>query len=290
MINKNVSHDSFEFTMPPFNNSKLQFSFPNSLIKQFKDNILFPLQTSEGENPYCLKRPLGVLLFGAPGQGKSTLAKVYAQMLEKPYVVINRYHLMQKGCQEISCEFLRLIESATENSGTIIIENIESIIPRREMIKNELLRLDVANILDIISHCIERKIIIIGTTSNPQEIDAQIGFSGFLNELIYVPFPDSNMRRKIISSSLECRPVDDIDIEQVVMASDGFSTSGVLQIIEDAALQCALSMTSITTNVIIDYIKSKNISEQLRVRDKYDKLSKQLIQKELNQKLSIGFI
>ena len=152
MINKNVSHDSFEFTMPPFNNSKLQFSFPNSLIKQFEDNILFPLQTSEGENPYCLKRPLGVLLFGAPGQGKSTLAKVYAQMLEKPYVVINRYHLMQKGCQEISCEFLRLIESATENSGTIIIENID--------IKYENIRIRIRCNFGIFSHifCINRNI------------------------------------------------------------------------------------------------------------------------------------
>ena len=289
MINSKPTYRFFDFIQPPFEESP-QFVFhSNTILERFKEKIMFPLQEYDGSNPYLLKRPLGLLLFSAPGQGKTFMAKSFAQKLNKPYIIVNRHRLLSDENKVLSYSFACLIEMATKLSATIVLENIETILPNRDTVKNDSLRLDVANILDLIKQSSERKIFFIATTSRPQDTDAQIGYSGYLNELFYLPFPDVDMRSFIFQQSLKGRPVEKIDYDQIVEASENFTVANILNVVDNAALQSALSKCRINTNCIMDFIHKNNAAEMKVFRAKYDNLAQQLEVLNGERRKSIGF-
>ena len=166
------------------------------------------IQEFKRANPYHIRRPIGVLIYGAPGCGKTFLAKKFAFMLNRPYIIINRYDILYKINNEYFYELDKIFNKASDLSATIIIEDVETLLPSRDIKRNPFAQIDVANVLNLIKSCPEKDIIIIATTSRPQEVDPQIGYSGYLNELFYTPFPDLQMRCKIINDSLNGRPMD----------------------------------------------------------------------------------
>lgn len=289
MIDSEQKYGSYEFFEPPFEECQKAFFHSNTLLERFKEKILFPLQEYEGNNPYLLKRPLGLLLFSAPGQGKTFMAKSFAQMLNRPYIIVNRHRLLRDENKVLSCSFACLIEMAAKLSATIVLENVETILPNRDTVKNDSSRLDVANILDLIKQGYERNILFIATTSRPQDTDAQIGYSGYLNELFYLPFPDEAMRSFIFQQSLKGRPVEKIDYNQIVEASENFTVANILNVVDNAALQSALSKCLISTKCVLDFIKKNDEKEAKSFRDKYDNMARQLDVLNGDKRKTIGF-
>ena len=289
MIDSEQKYGSYDFFEPPFKEFQLSFFHSNIIFERFKEKIMFPLQEYEGNNPYLLKRPLGLLLFSAPGQGKTFIAKSFAQMLNKPYIIVNRHRLLRDKNKVLSCSFACLIEMAAKQSATIVLENVENILPNRDTVKNDSSRLDVANILDLIKQGYERNILFIATTSRPQDTDAQIGYSGYLNELFYLPFPDEDMRGFIFQQSLKGRPVEKIDYNQIVEASENFTVANILNVVENAALQSALSKCLISTKCVLDFIKKNDEKEAKSFRDKYDNMARQLDILNGDKRKTIGF-
>ena len=79
----------WEFVEPLQNNDNVSYYQSEDHLKHFHDRILFPLQEFKRANPYHIRRPIGVLIYGAPGCGKTFLAKKFAFMLNRPYIIIS---------------------------------------------------------------------------------------------------------------------------------------------------------------------------------------------------------
>ena len=155
--------------------------------------------------------------------------------------------------------------------------------------RNDLARLDVANVLDLMRLCSEKKVFLIATTSRPQDTDAQIGYSGYLNELFYLPFPDEHIRHIILKKSLDGRPVGDINYEYLAKASENFTVANILQVVENAALESALSKCLISTKCVLEFIEKNDEKEAKSFRDKYDNMARQLDILNGDKRKTIGF-
>ena len=258
-------------------------------LKHFREKILIPMFASEGDNPYRLRRPVGVLIYGAPGCGKSFLAKTFALMINKPYIIVSRYDILHSEKLELSNEIDRLFLQAAERSATVIMEDVETIIPTRQSKKGISAQLDVANVLNRIKSCYQKKILIIATTSRPQDVDPQIGYSGYLNELFYTSFPNQEIRCRIIKSCLDERPSGIIDVEYLAKRCEGYTIDDIMDVINTAALNCSLSSCPIMTSNITDAINRKVLLINSSVRKKYDDMHEQLENSRAASK-GIGFV
>jgi len=77
---------------------------------------------------------------------------------------------------------------------------------------------------------------VIGATNRPDILDPGIMRPGRLDQLIYIPLPDSDSRVSIFKANLRKSPVsDDINIDQLADATDGFSGADITEICQRAA-------------------------------------------------------
>merc|ERR1711935_841206 len=81
-----------------------------------------------------------------------------------------------------------------------------------------------------------KTLFIIGATNRPDILDPGIMRPGRLDQLIYIPLPDDESRVSIFKANLRKSPIgDDISIEELADATEGFSGADITEICQRAA-------------------------------------------------------
>merc|ERR1711937_986623 len=81
-----------------------------------------------------------------------------------------------------------------------------------------------------------KTLFIIGATNRPDILDPGIMRPGRLDQLIYIPLPDRESRVSIFKANLRKSPIgDDISIDQLAEATEGFSGADITEICQRAA-------------------------------------------------------
>lgn len=221
------------------------------LYEIFEKKILFRINASPN-NPYGIKQPNGLLIYGPPCNGKTFLAKQFAQLTKLPYIIINRYDISEIGNKHIDKLVFEFISSVREYAPCVIIlENIESIIPNRKQLINNEGYAYVMSIMSIIRTCGEKGIYIFATTSKPTEVDPQLVMNGYLNELFYTPYPNMEQRMFIVKQLMESKPCsEDINYELIAQKSDNYTIGDLVSLIEEIAINSAFSHTYINNDIV----------------------------------------
>ncbi|CAM9283567.1 unnamed protein product [Ectocarpus sp. 12 AP-2014] len=80
-------------------------------------------------------------------------------------------------------------------------------------------------------------VFIIGATNRPDILDSSVTRPGHLDQLIYIPLPDHDSRLSILQANLRKSPVsDDVDMDAMAEATDGFSGADLTEICQRAAM------------------------------------------------------
>ena len=70
----------------------------------------------------------------------------------------------------------------------------------------------------------KKNVFVIGATNRPEQLDNALCRPGRLDTLVYVPLPDEESRKSILSAQLRKTPVaDDVDIDYIASKTHGFS-------------------------------------------------------------------
>jgi transitional endoplasmic reticulum ATPase len=81
------------------------------------------------------------------------------------------------------------------------------------------------------------QVVIVAATNRPDKIDPALLRPGRLDSLIYVPLPDPNARREIFQIRTKNMPLqEDIDVEELVNKTNGYSGAEVTAICTEAGL------------------------------------------------------
>ncbi|XP_073824914.1 fidgetin isoform X2 [Musca autumnalis] len=185
--------------------------------------------------------PRGILLFGPPGTGKTLIGKCIASQSKSTFFSISSASLTSKWMGEGEKMVRTLFAVAVARQPSVIfIDEIDSLLSKRSESENEgtrrlktefLVRLDGAATSD------DDRILIVGATNRPQELDEAVR-RRFIKRL-YVPLPDFNARIDILKNLLKTvdNDLSQQDIEEIGNISDGYSGADMESLCREASME-----------------------------------------------------
>nr|XP_027202192.1 cell division control protein 48 homolog A-like [Dermatophagoides pteronyssinus] len=173
-------------------------------IKQkLKEAVEWPILYKSLFAKYSLKPSSGILLYGPPGNSKTTMAKCIATESSMNFISIKGPEIFSMWVGESERKLREIFSKARKFSPSIIfIDEIDSIGKSRgfsdssssSMVESRILS-QLLNEMDGLSE--NDCLIVIGATNKPTDLDSALLRPGRFDNLIYVPLPDDETRKKI---------------------------------------------------------------------------------------------
>ncbi len=188
--------------------------------------------------------PKGVLLEGAPGTGKTLLAKAIAGEASVPFFSISGSDFVEMFVGVGASRVRDLFAEAKKNSPCIIfIDEIDAVARRRgtgmggghderEQTLNQLL-------VEMDGFGVNEGIIVMAATNRVDILDPAILRPGRFDRKISVGSPDVGGREEILKVHVKNKPLaDDVDLKQVAQTTAGFTGADLENLLNEAAI-CA---------------------------------------------------
>lgn len=223
-------------------------------------------------------RCYGVILFGPPGTGKSMISKGLANKLGWSYFELKPSKILSKwyGESEFLLEsFLDKVESSTP--AVLHIDELDSLGMSRESEIHEVTHRLVNILLMRLQefHDKKLKILIIGSTNIPHELDEALLRPGRFDEVIYVPLPDEKARENIWRGYIK---LENIDYKELARRSERFSPADIKNIVE----RVFASIKNPTTQDFIKFIEEYKPSIQISTIIKFEDLARKYSRSKIN--------
>ncbi|MFN4133376.1 MAG: proteasome-activating nucleotidase, partial [Candidatus Hadarchaeales archaeon] len=172
-------------------------------IREIKEAVELPLLKPELFKAVGITPPKGVLLYGAPGTGKTLVAKAVAHETKATFIRAVGSELVQKYIGEGARLVRELFELAREKAPSIVfIDEIDSIAARRIDVSTggdrEVHRTLMQFLAEIDGFDPLENVRIIAATNRPDILDPALLRPGRFDRLIYFPLPDEEARLAIL--------------------------------------------------------------------------------------------
>lgn len=191
------------------------------------------------------KIPKGVLLMGAPGTGKTLLAKAVAGEASVPFFSISGSDFVEMFVGVGASRVRDLFIQGKKNAPCIIfIDEIDAVgrhrgaglgggHDEREQTLNQLL-------VEMDGFETNEGVILISATNRPDVLDPALLRPGRFDRQVVVPPPDIRGRTAILKVHTRKSPVaKDVDLETVSRGTPGFSGADLANLVNEAALAAA---------------------------------------------------
>jgi cell division protease FtsH len=189
--------------------------------------------------------PRGILMVGAPGTGKTLLAKAIAGEAKVPFFSISGSDFVEMFVGVGASRVRDMFEQAKKQSPCIIfIDEIDAVgrhrgaglgggHDEREQTLNQLL-------VEMDGFEPNDGIIVIAATNRPDVLDPALLRPGRFDRQVVVSLPDIRGREQILKVHMRKVPVaDDVDMAIIARGTPGFSGADLANLINEAALFAA---------------------------------------------------
>ncbi len=187
-----------------------------------------------------VRAPKGILLHGAPGTGKTLLAKALAGETEANFIAVKGPQLLSMWIGESERGVREVFRKARQAAPCIIFfDEIDALAPRRggggggqvaERVVAQLLT-ELDGIEDL------KGVVVLAATNRLDRLDPALLRPGRLEFHIELPMPDAAARRAILQVHLKRMPLGkDVKIEALVQATEGFVGADLEGLCRQAAL------------------------------------------------------
>ena len=183
-------------------------------IRKVREMIELPMKHPELFERLGVEAPKGVLLHGPPGTGKTLLAKALANETNAYFLILSGPEIMSKFYGESEERLRDLFKDAEENAPSIIlIDEIDSIAPKREEVTGEVERRVVAQLLALMDGLESRgKVVVLGATNRVNALDPALRRPGRFDREIEIGVPDRNARLQVLQIHTRGMPLSLIHI------------------------------------------------------------------------------
>jgi len=211
-------------------------------IQEIKEAVELPLTHPEYYEEMGIKPPKGVILFGAPGTGKTLLAKAVANQTSATFLRIVGSELIQKYSGDGPKLVRELFRVAGEHAPSIVFKDeIDAVGTKRYDStsggEKEIQRtmLELLNQLDGFDSRGDVKVIM--ATNRIDSLDTALIRPGRIDRKIEFPLPNEKTKRRIFGiHTSRMTLADDVDLEEFVMAKDDLSGADIKAICTEAGL------------------------------------------------------
>merc|ERR1719222_861522 len=208
---------------------------------QIREMIELPLRHPQLFKSIGVKPPRGILMYGPPGSGKTLIARAVANETGAFFFLINGPEIMSKLAGESESNLRKAFEEAEKNSpAIIIIDEIDSIAPKREKTQGEVERRIVSQLLTLMDGLKARAhVVVIGATNRPNSIDAALRRFGRFDREVDIGVPDENGRLEVLRiHTKNMKLSNDVDLESLAKETHGYVGADIAQLCTEAAMQC----------------------------------------------------
>ncbi|KAH6626703.1 P-loop containing nucleoside triphosphate hydrolase protein [Chaetomium sp. MPI-SDFR-AT-0129] len=211
-------------------------------IQEVRESVELPLLHPELYEEMGIKPPKGVILYGAPGTGKTLLAKAVANQTSATFLRIVGSELIQKYLGDGPRLVRQLFQVAAENAPSIVfIDEIDAIGTKRYDStsggEREVQRtmLELLNQLDGFDDRGDVKVIM--ATNKIDTLDPALIRPGRIDRKILFENPDQNTKRKIFTLHTSKMSLnEDVDLEEFIAQKDDLSGADIKAICSEAGL------------------------------------------------------
>jgi len=200
--------------------------------------IIKPFQAPDIFEKFRQKSGGGLLLYGPPGCGKTFIAKATAGECHAHFRSVKITDILGQYLGQSEQNMRDVFASARAHKPCILFfDEIDTLGFSRLKSGNEHTRGVVDQLLTEIEGIDSNtdKLLIIGATNMPWDVDVALRRPGRFDRSVFVPPPDSGAREVIFKLKTEGRPIESLDYRQLAEASPFFSGADIEHIVELAA-------------------------------------------------------
>lgn len=205
-------------------------------------SVVQPIRTPKLHKWFGMERPMGVLLYGPPGCGKTLVAKAIANESGANFISIKGPELLNKFVGE-SERSVRMVFARGRASSPCVLffDELDALAPRRGSDKANPSSERVVNQLLTEMDGVDARgqVYVIAATNRPDMIDPAMRRAGRLDKHLYVGLPAGPQRVSILRTVARKFPIDDdVDFEAMGMRSglQGFSGADLASLVREASL------------------------------------------------------
>jgi transitional endoplasmic reticulum ATPase len=229
---------------------------------ELKEAIEWPIKHADLFSEADIIPPKGLLLFGAPGTGKTMIAKAVATNSEANFISIKGPELLSKWVGESEKGIREVFRKARQASPCVVFfDELDSVAPRRstgrgdshvgERIVSQLLT-EMDGLEDL------KGVVVIGATNRPDIIDEALLRPGRFDRLLEIPLPDNDAIKEILKIHLAKKPVDKgVDLDKLVELTKGCSGADLAALVNAAAMSAIKEYIAINRSTQINTKKGE---------------------------------
>ena len=213
----------------------------DDIKERLKESVEWPLTMPDRFEHFGIKPPRGILLFGAPGTGKTLIAKAIAHEAKANFITVKGPELISKWVGESEKAIREVFKKAKQASPSIIfLDEFESIAGSRTTNSGE--GSDVSNrvVNQLLSSMdgVESMegVIVIAATNRPEMIDPALLRSGRFERVMHIPPPDHASLRIILKIHAKDMPLGKFNLESLTDKMQNYTGADVEAVCREAAL------------------------------------------------------
>ncbi|MDP6293168.1 MAG: CDC48 family AAA ATPase [Candidatus Woesearchaeota archaeon] len=208
--------------------------------QEIKEAVEWPLKHPGAFKRLGVSPPKGILLYGAPGTGKTLLAQAVATESEANFISVKGPELLSKWVGESEKAVREIFKKARQTAPTIIFfDELDSLAPKRSASEDNKVGERVVNQLLTEMDGLEglQDIVIIGATNRPDMVDTALLRPGRFDRIILTPVPDKKTRKAVFDVHLKGMPLDDeVSSDALSQKTEGFVGADIEAICREAAI------------------------------------------------------
>ena len=202
-----------------------------SIIRPYTDKREYDRLVKAGMAPVK-----GLLLFGPPGTGKTTMARIIANETKMKLIVVNASSFLNMYVGESEKNLVRVFQQARDKAPCIIcFDEIESFLMDRSKAERSYETSIVSTFLAQMDGYVDlQDVLVVATTNNPTLIDPAALRPGRFDKLIYVGVPDEAARAVMFEKYLRGKAGTGVDYQKLAENSERFTGADIRGLCEAA--------------------------------------------------------
>ncbi len=221
----------------------------------------------------------GILLYGAPGTGKTMIAKAIANEIDAKFFSLKCSDIACKWYGESERKIKNIFDEAKKYERSIIFfDEFDSLGVNREENNSHSASMVVSELLSQIDGFDSKPntILLIASTNKPWNIDSALLRSGRFNKKIYIGLPNQISRQNLFIHEMKELPIDKLDYTSLSNITDGFSNADIVELcnsVKDIAIKRSIERKQISPITNDDFKEGLEFVKSTVVKQELDKLA-----------------